>query len=94
MDESNGTPKTYTYDNTAKRRSVSGPEGTLTYTYYDTNDLLHTVTDYAGDEFVFHYDSLNRLTNVVDQFTNNTFYAFDAAGNLQTARYPNSVTNT
>jgi RHS repeat-associated protein len=55
---------TYTYDNSGKRSSVSGPEGTLEYTYYDTNDLLHTLTDYAGEEFVFTYDALNRLTLV------------------------------
>ena len=59
---------TYTYDNNGKRRSVSGPEGTVTYTYYDTNDQLETLTydddDHDGGEFDFTYDMLNRLISV------------------------------
>lgn len=54
----------YTYDNNGKPASVTGPEGTLGYTYYDRNDLLHTLTDYAGDTFVFTYDLLDRLQRI------------------------------
>ncbi|MCU0783487.1 MAG: hypothetical protein MUF81_05450 [Verrucomicrobia bacterium] len=44
-------------------------------------------------KFSYRYDLLNRLTYVLDRFTNNTAYTFDGAGNFQTARYPNLVTN-
>ncbi len=55
---------TYTYDNSGKPLSVTGPEGTLGYTYYDKHDQLHTLTDYAGDTFVFTYDTLDRLQRI------------------------------
>jgi len=55
---------TYTYDPNGKPLSVSGPEGNLGYTYYDSNDQLHTLTDYAGDTFVFAYDALDRLQRI------------------------------
>jgi len=55
---------TYTHDNNGKPTSVTGPEGTLGYTYYAHNDQLHTLTDYAGETFVFAYDELNRLQRI------------------------------
>lgn len=69
---------TYTYDPNGKPTSVAGPEGTLGYTYYAHNDQLHTLTDYAGETFVFTYDELNRLqrierpNEVTDELTYNS----------------------
>ena len=94
MVDASGT-NTYTYDSRDRLLTKATPQGTLTYTYdaYGNQATLQSSTT-NGTKLTYSYDDLNRLTNVVDRFTNNTFYNFDAVGNLQTYRYQNNVTNS
>lgn len=60
---------------------------------YDSNGNVTSIQSSAtnGTLLTYQYDSLNRLTNVVDgrlSGTQNTRYSFDAVGNLQTIIYP------
>lgn len=94
MVDASGT-NTFTYDLRDRLLTKTTPQGTLTYTYDGFGNLKTTESSTAnGTKITYNYDALNRITNVVDRFTNNTFYAFDGVGNLQTVRYPNNVTNT
>ncbi len=68
---SSGTPTSpqpsvthsYTYDPTGRRRSVSGPAGTVRYGF-DEDQRLQTVTDPANGVFQFGYDALNRIVSL------------------------------
>ncbi len=93
MLDASGTTS-YTYDSRDRLVTKATPEGTLTYTY-DGYGNLQTVQSATanGVSLAYAYDSLNRLTNVLDRFTNSTSYGFDAVGNLQTVWLPNNVTN-
>jgi RHS repeat-associated protein len=84
----------YTYDSRDRVLTKTTPEGTLTYTYdgFGNQSTVQSSTA-SGVSVTYGYDALNRLTNVVDRFTNSTIYGFDAVGNLQTAQLPNNVTN-
>jgi len=88
---------TYGYNALSRMTSNVTPVGTLYYGYDAAGNLtsLGSAT-VNGVTNSYQYDALNRLTNVIDgrlDPTNNTTYAFDAAGNLQRLRYGNDVTN-
>jgi len=94
MVDASGT-NTYTYDSRDRLLAKVTPQGTLTYAYDGFGNVTSIQSSTTnGTKLTYSYDSLNRLTNAVDRFTNNTFYAFDGVGNLQTVRYQNNVTNT
>ncbi len=94
MTDLSGT-NSYTHDSRNRLLTKNTPQGKLTYTYDGFGNLATIVSTNAnGTSVSYSYDPLNRLTNVVDRFTNNTAYAFDGVGNLQTVRYANAVTNT
>jgi len=85
----------YTYDSRDRLLTKVTPQGTLTYIYDEFGNLATIQSSSSnGTLLKYFYDELNRVTNVVDRFTNNTFYAFDAIGNVQSYRYQNNVTNT
>jgi len=84
----------YTYDGRDRLLTKVSPEGTLTYTYDALGNLFTIQSSTAnGTSLTYYHDNLNRVTNCVDRFTNNAFYAFDGVGNLQNSRYQNGVTN-
>jgi len=93
MVDASGT-NSYTYDNRDRLMTKITPEGTLNYTY-DGFGNVQTVqsSTSGGTSLTYNYDVLNRLTNVVDRFTNSTTYDFDAVGNLRTVALPNKITN-
>lgn len=94
MVDASGT-NTYTYDLRDRLLTKTTPQGTLAYVYDLFGNLQSIESSTAnGARLTYSYDALNRLTNVVDRFANNTFYTFDGVGNLQTLRYQNNVTNT
>jgi len=75
------------------------PEGTLNYTY----DLAGNVasiysSSLNGASMAYTYDTLNRLSTVVDNNlpadSNATIYAYDTASNLVTVTYPNKLQST
>jgi YD repeat-containing protein len=75
------------------------PEGTLNYTY----DLAGNVASIAsssvhGASMAYTYDSLSRLSTVVDNNLpagqNTTSYAYDSASNLVTVTGPNQLQST
>ncbi len=94
MTDASGTTS-YTYDSLDRLLTKTTPQGTLTYTYDGFGNQATVQSSTAsGVSVTYGYDALNRLTNVVDRFTNSTVYGFDAVGNLQTVQLPNNVTNT
>ena len=94
MTDASGT-MSYTYDSRDRLLTRTTPAGALTYTYdgFGNQATVQSATG-NGTSVTYGYDALNRLTNVVDRFTNSTIYGFDAVGNLQTVQLPNNVTNT
>ena len=94
MTDASGTTS-YTYDSRDRLLTKTTPQGTLTYTYDGFGNQVTVQSSTAsGVSVTYGYDALNRLTNVLDRFTNSTIYGFDAVGNLQTAQLPNNLTNT
>lgn len=93
MVDASGT-NSYIYDNRDRLMTKTTPEGTLNYTY-DGFGNMQTVqsSTTGGTSLTYNYDTLNRLTNVIDRFTNSTTYDFDAVGNLRTVALPNKITN-
>ncbi len=93
MIDASGT-NSYAYDAFDRLLTRTTPQGTLSYTYNEYGNLGTVQSSTAnGTRVNYYYDVLNRPTNIVDRFGNSTFYAYDAAGNLQTSRYANNVTN-
>ena len=68
------------------------------YSYtYDENGNILTVSENDTERYVYTYDSLNQLINVVDkQSAVRYFYTYDNAGNIKTtsSQMWNSSTNT
>jgi RHS repeat-associated protein len=90
---------TYTYDALDRLTMKQTPEGMLNYTY----DLAGNVasiysSSLHGASMSYTYDSLNRLSTVVDNNLpagqNTTTYAYDSASNLVTVTYPNQLQST
>ena len=94
MIDASGTNR-YAYDGLDRMISKISPQGSLTYTYDLFGNLATTEsTTTNGTKVNYYYDALNRLTNVVDRFSNTARYSYDAVGNLQKYWYQNNVTNT
>ena len=67
---------------------------TLAYSYNSFGNLAAVTSSSTNGTLVnYAYDVLNRLTNVTDRFAAGASYTFDAAGNLDTARYASLVMN-
>jgi RHS repeat-associated protein len=94
-----GSPQqtvTYTYDDHDRLYQKQTPQGTLTYTYDATGNLASMRSSNTNGVWVeYTYDSLNRLSTVVDRRLpagqQTTTYSYDPAGNLVTATYPNGL---
>jgi len=85
----------FAYNSRDQLLTNSGPAGTLVYSYDIFGRLASIASTRAGGASVsYSYDSLNRISNAVDAVAGTATYGYDAVGNLKTARYPNSVTNT
>ena len=75
------------------------PEGTLNYTYDLAGNVASIYSSSVhGASMAYTYDSLNRLSTVVDNNlpadSNTTVYAYDTASNLVTVTYPNKLQST
>jgi RHS repeat-associated protein len=94
MSDGSGT-YSFAYDSRDRLLTNAGPAGTLAYTY-DIYGRLESIKSLrsGGASLTYQYDSLNRITNVIDATAGSTLYGFDGVGNLQSMRYPNAVTNT
>ena len=97
MTDASGTT-TYTYDNMDRLTSKQTPEGTLSYTYDAAGNLATmTSSNTHGVSVTYQYDTLNRLSAVVDNNLtgqNTTNYLYDTASNVDTVTYPNTVQST
>src|SRR5579863_8639928 len=94
MTDASGTTN-YSYDSMDRLSQKATPEGTLNYTYDAAGNLaLMQSGDVKGVSVAYQYDSLNRLSAVVDgnlAGSNTTSYTFDNANNVGTVTYPNGV---
>jgi len=75
------------------------PEGTLNYTYDLAGNVASIYSSSVhGASMAYTYDSLNRLSTVVDNNlpadSNTTAYAYDTASNLVTVTDPNKLQST
>ncbi|MDQ3907492.1 MAG: DUF6531 domain-containing protein, partial [Acidobacteriota bacterium] len=98
MTDATGTT-TYAYDARNRLLSRATPNGTLTYTYDDAGNLKTVRSSNANGASVdYGYDLLNRLSQATDNRQpagrQQTTYAYDNVGNLQSYAYPNQVTST
>ena len=90
---------TYTYDlrDRLLQKMVdwnNGPSNSLNYAYDPDGDVTNIFSGAPnGVNMIYAYDPLNRLTNVIADGNACAAYIYDFAGNLQTMRYGNDVTN-
>ena len=78
---------------------MNTPEGTLNYTFDLAGNVASIYSSSVhGASMSYTYDSLNRLSTVVDNNlpadSNTTAYAYDTASNLVTVTYPNKLQST
>jgi len=90
---------TYAYDLLDRLTTKITPEGTLNYTYDLAGNFASIYSSSVhGASMSYTYDSLNRLSTVVDNNLpagqNTTTYAYDTASNLVTVTYPNGLQST
>ena len=97
MTDASGTT-TYNYDTMDRLITKAMPEGTLNYTYDAAGHLASMNSSHTnGVSASYTYDSLNRLSTVVDNNltgSKTTTYTYDTANNLATATYPNGLQTT
>ncbi len=98
MTDASGTT-TYTYDSMDRLASKATPQGTLSYTYDAASNVASVTSSNAnGMSVQYTYDTLNRLSTVVDNRllagANTTSYTYDSASNLATVRYPTGLQST
>jgi RHS repeat-associated protein len=97
LDPSGSTAYSYDSRNRLLQKAVSwsgGPSASLNYLY----DLNGNVTNIASPgsnsvNLLYSYDSLNRLTTVLQSSNLAAAYGYDAVGNLRAISYGNGVTN-
>jgi RHS repeat-associated protein len=90
---------TYTYDALDRLTMKQTPEGTLFYGYDGVGNLASISSNHAnGISVSLAYDSLNRISTVVDNRlpsgANTTTYAYDPANNVVTETAPNGLQTT
>jgi len=90
---------TYVYDALDRQTAKITPEGTLNYTFDLASNVASIYSSSVhGASMSYTYDSLNRLSTVVDNNLpagqNTTTYAYDTASNLVTVTYPNGLQST
>jgi RHS repeat-associated protein len=90
---------TYAYDLLDRLTTKITPEGTLNYTYDLAGNVASIYSSSVhGASMSYTYDSLNRLSTVVDNNlpagSNTTIYAYDTASNLVTVTDPNKLQST
>jgi RHS repeat-associated protein len=97
MTDASGTTN-YTNDSLDQLTAKATPEGTLNYTYDAVGNVASMASSNTnGASVAYTYDSLNRLSTVVDNRLigqNTTTYTYDMASNLVTASYPNNSQST
>jgi RHS repeat-associated protein len=82
----------YSYDSLDRLTTKATPEGTLSYTYDAAGHVASIQSSNPnGANVAYTYDTLNRLSTVVDSRLGTTTYAYDAANNVATVTYPNNV---
>jgi YD repeat-containing protein len=86
MTDANGSVITYTYDLVNRLIRTTYPDSSVTYAY-DKIGNRTLMTDTLGTTR-YTYDTLYRLTNVVDPFSQAITYTYDAAGNRTYLAYP------
>jgi YD repeat-containing protein len=81
----------YTYDKNDNVTSISGPSGTMNFTY-NMRDLVHTTT--IGDEtYIFTYDGNGNMSTFTDPYGYTTTYGYDGYDRLSMVKDPlNNVT--
>ena len=90
----------YSYDVRNRLTSRQTPFGTLTYTYDNAGNLATTRSSNTnGVSLDYTYDTVNRLSTLKDNRViapggGVTNYSYDAAGNLESYVYPNTVTTS
>ncbi len=82
--------RTFEYDEAGRIKSLTDPDGTVSYTY-DANGNVLTVTDKNG-VITREYDKLNRVIRYTDVQGNTLEYVYDAVGNLTALVYPDKKT--
>ena len=98
MTDGSGTT-TYSYDPLDRLTTKATPEGTLFYGYDGVGNLASISSNHAnGISISLAYDSLNRLSTVVDNRlpsgANTTTYVYDPANNVVTETAPNGLQTT
>jgi YD repeat-containing protein len=101
MSDSSGVTS-YGYDVRNRLTSKQTPQGTLSYSYDNTSNLLTTrSSNVNGVNTSYTYDALNRLNGVIDNApvsgtrpaTGASSMTYDVVGNLSSSTAPNGVSH-
>jgi len=85
----------YKYDMRDRLTQKATPQGTLIYTYDAAGNVISVRSlNTNGVSIAYHWDAVNRLTNVVDHRLGATVYSYDVSGDLKTVVYPNGLKTT
>ncbi|HET9406396.1 MAG TPA: RHS repeat-associated core domain-containing protein [Candidatus Sulfotelmatobacter sp.] len=72
----------YTYDAASNRKSLTGPDGSITTYGYDTLNRLNGLANSWAGSFGFGYDGLSRRTSLTRPNGVNTSYSYDSLSHL------------
>jgi YD repeat-containing protein len=74
----------YTYDEVGNRKTMTDPEGNITYYYYDTMDRLINITAPGHNPILFIYDNAGRRTR--QDYPNGAYttYSYNNANRITT----------
>ena len=88
--DANGATTTFDYDDLNRLITIDypNPDADVTFTY-DGLGNRETMIDGVGTTEL-SYDDLNRVTAVIDPFSDTVQYSYDAAGNRLSIRYPDT----
>lgn len=95
--DSSGTIN-YSYNTIGTLASKTYPDGKkISYTEYDANKNLLSITDYFGNVTNYEYDGKNRITSIAEKYkgTNEyktTTYQYNENGSLARVNIPNNMT--
>jgi RHS repeat-associated protein len=85
----NGEITRYSYDPAGDLLTLTDGKSDVTTWHYDIYGMTSNKVDAASNVIlVYHYDADSRLTNRWSVAKTNTYYAYDAVGNLTNISYP------
>ena len=92
--DENGVSTGFAYDGLNRNTAINYADGTQESTAYQDAQLKRIATDQDGNNTVYQYDGLYRLTSVTNQELEMTVFGYDAEGNRTSLTDPEANATT